>query len=623
MNNQIKEIFGRDSSTYEFSLTSLLFTSFLALIIPNIENPSILHLLFVGMGFVLANILWFLLALLFFKKANGFAFIIAHALAIFFLILNTYHYILFDEHLDLTAVFVAATGVISGEIKIGADNYIAFFKQSSILVACLWAALFVLLLLPFPRTKRSPFLINSILTGGFTVLIGGFVLFPFEENSEQFKTTQAAIPYLSFNKIEPKYPLEKFSLAGVENTRKLEGSQIRHLQKVRKDLLGWQIKSKERPNILFLHLESLRSDMLVPEIMPYLSRWGTSKGEILEQHYSTASNTTTGMYGLLHGLSGTYFQSTPLGDYYPIPLDILKNLGYNMGTYHGKPLDYDGMYSRFFKATRDHDFYTPGPDSARKDAIVLNQVLDDIKSAAPASKPRFDYVKLDTTHWNYSYPKAFEKYTPVIEQDFIITSLFSSHMKSFKSELLNRYKNSSYYMDHIVGNFLDELEDIGYLENSIIIITGDHGEEFWEQNRFGHIYGLSKQQTQVIGVMRFPEKLNTQYTTTSHQDIFPTIFNYMSLNIDFEKYFSGKNLYEFDESKDFAVVALGTIGMMSRYTEAVISGDLKIEYKLKDKLEIVKISDDNDVELLGYNANEVSNLIKKSIAMKKLIPTEF
>jgi membrane-anchored protein YejM (alkaline phosphatase superfamily) len=611
------------SSSYEYAFVSLFFTALITLVLPNIGTITFLHFLFMGIAFVTANVLWFILAMLFFKKANSFTFIIAHSLTLFFLIINTYHYTIFEEHLDLNALFVAATGILSGEAKIGLGNYTAFFQQGSYVAIAVGMILYGLLIIPMPR-NGNPFAINIMLTIGFAAILGFFNFSPIQANEKNYLAVHRAIPYFNFVNSPIKYPLEDFGLQATKSTRQLEAQQINVLKTLRKEIQNNQLElnAEIKPNILFLHLESLRSDMMSPDYMPNLYEWGRTKGEILSNHYSTASNTTTGMFGLIHGLTGSYFQSITMEDYFPITLDILKTFGYSMATYHGKSLDYDNMYRRFFKATRDHDYWPRHSEITKNDEAVLEQLYEDIKNNQSVSKPRFDYVKLDATHWNYKYPAAFEKFKPVLDSDFRISSMTNLHMKGYKEELLNRYKNSAYYTDHIVNLFLNKIEALGYLENSIIIIVGDHGEEFWEHNRFGHIYGMSKEQTQVVSVIHFPKAVDTQYKTTSHQDIFPTIFDYMKVNIEPSKIFSGKNLYEYHEDKDFAVVSLGTIGRMSRFSEAVIEGDLKVEYRLKDKLKIVKVSNATDIERLDFTQEEINTLITKAVQMKHILPKE-
>ena len=62
---------------------------------------------------------------------------------------------------------------------------------------------------------------------------------------------------------------------------------------------------------------------------------------------------------------------------------------------------------------------------------------------------------------------------------------------------------------------------------------------------------------------------------------------------------------------------------MRRYTEVAITGNLKVEYRLKDQLDILQISDTKDNELLHYSVTDVASLIRKAIAIKNLLPVSF
>ena len=64
---------------------------------------------------------------------------------------------------------------------------------------------------------------------------------------------------------------------------------------------------------------------------------------------------------------------------------------------------------------------------------------------------------------------------------------------------LNRdgYDDCIAYLDQQIGAMLDELERRGVLENTIVIITSDHGEEFGEHNVFNHGYSLYLYETHV------------------------------------------------------------------------------------------------------------------------------
>jgi arylsulfatase A-like enzyme len=57
------------------------------------------------------------------------------------------------------------------------------------------------------------------------------------------------------------------------------------------------------------------------------------------------------------------------------------------------------------------------------------------------------------------------------------------------------YDDCIHYLDRQIGHLLDELERRGLAENTVVIVTADHGESFGEHGMFGH--GASLYQTEV------------------------------------------------------------------------------------------------------------------------------
>ena len=64
---------------------------------------------------------------------------------------------------------------------------------------------------------------------------------------------------------------------------------------------------------------------------------------------------------------------------------------------------------------------------------------------------------------------------------------------------LNRdgYDNCIADLDQQIGSMLDELDRRGVLDNTLVIITSDHGEEFGEHKVYNHGYSLNLYETHV------------------------------------------------------------------------------------------------------------------------------
>jgi arylsulfatase A-like enzyme len=55
-----------------------------------------------------------------------------------------------------------------------------------------------------------------------------------------------------------------------------------------------------------------------------------------------------------------------------------------------------------------------------------------------------------------------------------------------EKRLFANYASSVSYQDHLVGQLIAELRAWGVLDDTMIIVAGDHGEEFWEHGIAGH-----------------------------------------------------------------------------------------------------------------------------------------
>lgn len=52
--------------------------------------------------------------------------------------------------------------------------------------------------------------------------------------------------------------------------------------------------------------------------------------------------------------------------------------------------------------------------------------------------------------------------------------------------LLNRYLNAIHYQDRFVGKVLDMFKELGLYDDTVFVITGDHGEGFGEHRVYQH-----------------------------------------------------------------------------------------------------------------------------------------
>jgi len=153
-------------------------------------------------------------------------------------------------------------------------------------------------------------------------------------------------------------------------------------------------------------------------------------------------------------------------------------------------------------------------------------------------------------------------------------------------------------------------------DNTILIITGDHGEEFWEHGRFGHTYGFVNEQIQTGTLIHFPGHLETRYKVTSHADFFPTIFDYMELNRDSDAFMTGKSMLRYNKKKDWAMTCSGIISNGKSHNCVMIGPKLKIRFSNEDTLKAINVYDAQDNRLIAVDTAKARALLMKALDAK-------
>jgi membrane-anchored protein YejM (alkaline phosphatase superfamily) len=320
---------------------------------------------------------------------------------------------------------------------------------------------------------------------------------------------------------------------------------------------------KNDVNIVFLVFESLRYDMNVPEIMPNLNyykskdKWISSK-----QHFSNSNCTGNGIFGTLSGQTPFYWYPSYKKELQPSPLSIFDKLGYEIDVYTTTALGYSDMDKHIFTNAIDNVYKFTGyggglghpmvkrSDLFKWDQIMVDEFLEKFTNKT-SNAPNLSYLWFYSTHYNYYFPEEFGKFKPYIDRHY---QIYEKGLREESDLVFNRYKNSAYFVDSQIRKIVDRIETNGQMENTIIIILGDHGEEFNEFGRFAHSYSLKNVQTSTPFIMYMPEVNNINYNITSHADIMPTIMDYIDISIPYQEIVSGKSLLDYNPNLDYAII---------------------------------------------------------------------
>ena len=307
-------------------------------------------------------------------------------------------------------------------------------------------------------------------------------------------------------------------------------------------------------NIVILMAESLRAAMLDPQIMP--KTWAFSQqGLRFTQHYSAGNGTRMAMFGAFYGLYGNYWFKFLDEQRGPVFIDLLLNNNYQMSVYSSAKFSYPEFDKTIFArlpqgSLHDSTELDKSLTSWQFDRLNVDRLLDFLEHR-DKSRPFMTFMFFESPHAPYNFPPENEIRTPCLAQfDYAAVDL-----KKDIQLIKNRYINSSNHLDSQYERVFKYLRDNSLLDSTIVIITGDHGEEFMEHDRWGHNSDYSDEQTIVPMVLWAPTVKPGQIDSiTSHLDIPVTILNLLGVTNPPQDYSQGFDLLG-NEKRRFTVIS--------------------------------------------------------------------
>lgn len=319
-------------------------------------------------------------------------------------------------------------------------------------------------------------------------------------------------------------------------------------------------------NIVWINLESLRFDAINEETMPRLMRYAERfQFRLDRQHWSGGNATQFGIFSELTGLSGYHLHNASRFGMPDPFLTLLEKNGYRLRVAKKNQLSYIGLSVLLPPRTVQEDI--DGKDHAVKDRLMVDRYLQD-RAARVAGARSFDFLAFDATHWPYPFPPEHAVFQPV-------SSLSGSQMiLGFPEELevvRNCYRNACHFVDEQIGRVLDDLEAHDDFASSIVIVTGDHGEEFQERGQMTHAAVLNDFQGRTVLWMHLPFGGSARRqidVPTTHMDIVPTILQALGFDADI-LYTQGRSWLS--QLKYRAVLALSDTGFRVPLYRALVT----------------------------------------------------
>lgn len=331
-------------------------------------------------------------------------------------------------------------------------------------------------------------------------------------------------------------------------------------------------------NVVVIAFDSWRAATMDSLCSPHIYEF-SKRASRFEKHYSGSNGTRTGVFSMFYGLPGVYWRDFCKQSISPVLVKTLKEEGYVMRLFPSASMQNPPLDKCVFCLASDQCLSAPGNNAWQRDENVAEGFLTFLRSRGEGSAPFFSFLFFDSLH-SMIKPEGYEgPFQP--SWDCAHYERLGKDTDPF--EFLNLYKNMVYYLDGLVKQVLDELERQGLLENTIVVITGDHSQEFNDCQRgyWGHNGNYSAAQMQVPMIYYNGKDSIVTNRWTSHYDLVPTLMRdvFGTLN-DPSDYAIGTHLMDSTATRDFLLVdsyiGIGMIDASGNITNVYYDGDYSI-----------------------------------------------
>ena len=343
----------------------------------------------------------------------------------------------------------------------------------------------------------------------------------------------------------------------------------------------------ENLNVVIVAIDSLRSDVVTPEIMPNLTK--IAKGGIsFQDHYSSGNATRSGIFGLFYGLPPFYWQAALSSSTSPALMNGFIDAGYDIGVFSTATLKRPEFYSTVFSRVRPLRMGSEGSGGVIDRDIESIKDFENWLSNRDVNQKFMSFIFLDSVH-AVAVPESeqlpYKNYWEDINHlelgpDFDPVPYF------------NRYKNSAYGADILIGKILDILRDKKLLSNTVVVVTSDHGDEFNDSglNYWGHNGNFSQAQIKIPLVMYWPG-INAQvvkHRTTAYDVSATLLKRVLAAQNPLEDFGVGQDLFD---SKPREVFFVGSYN-----EDAIVAGDEVLLIKMSGALEGHSLKDWKEID---------------------------
>jgi len=251
----------------------------------------------------------------------------------------------------------------------------------------------------------------------------------------------------------------------------------------------------ERPHVVLVVMESTRADVLAKRIdgqpvAPNLEAI-VAQGSAIAPAYSHVGFTTSSLKSLFGGALAV----APDG---PSLFRDLKQSGYRIGVFSGQPEDFGGISeatgmrdnadifvdAEALKDQRAFSFAAQG-SLLVDEAIIVAEFAKALGHKRDWAQPQFIYLNFQSAHFPYHHDGVPERFAhPSIERGAI--------RAENRDQVERTYWNAVAHADSALGGVVAQLKTLGVWDDTILLVTGDHGEALFEQGFLGHGHRINR-----------------------------------------------------------------------------------------------------------------------------------
>jgi arylsulfatase A-like enzyme len=355
--------------------------------------------------------------------------------------------------------------------------------------------------------------------------------------------------------------------------------------------------SDQRPNFLIISMDTTRADRFscyghyrqtTPHIDQIAREGRLFKNAISPSTWTVPSHMSlfTGVYPSKHGVG---YLNTQLPEDLPTLAEILSRNGYRTFSIYNNPfvgrmvggtkgfneaigVNLDRRVNLTLERLFERFIYNDiGANSKKTVDLASNW----ISTTAGTGLPYFAFVHFNDAHSPYRarepYFSEFVKDLDLTQVDLSKVQKVNAHRRAFHKYLTGEvrpsradfeylkalYDSEIRFVDEQIGKLLEFLKQKGFLKNTLVIITADHGEYIGEHNLMNHHFYLYNTVLHIPMIFWYPERIQpgVDLRYASLVDILPTVLSLASLESQIPSHVQGVNLIT-PESQDVRVFSL-------------------------------------------------------------------